>query len=117
SAVRKLERAGFHVTVIDETDDAIAVGALAAHLADVRADVIHNHMYRAEIVGTKAAIALGEAGHRRPWVISTVHSSRVRSLEDQVELRRLGPQIDHLIVVSKAIDRKVQDEGRGGTPR
>ncbi len=36
-------------------------------------------MYRAEIVGTKAAIALGEAGHRRPWVVSTVHSSRVRS--------------------------------------
>ena len=56
---------------------------LAAHLADVRADVIHNHMYRAEIVGTKAAIALGEAGHRRPWVISTVHCSRIRSDEDQ----------------------------------
>jgi glycosyltransferase involved in cell wall biosynthesis len=117
SAVRKLQRAGFDVTVIDSADDAIATATLAAHLADVRADVIHNHMYRAEIVGTKAAIALGEAGHRRPWVISTVHSSRVRSLEDQAELRRLGPQIDHLIVVSKAIDRKVQDEGRGGTPR
>ena len=26
-------------------------GALAAHLAEVRADVVHNHMYRAEIVG------------------------------------------------------------------
>ena len=38
----------FDVLVIDEPDDAIAVGALAAHLADVRADVIHNHMYRAE---------------------------------------------------------------------
>ena len=31
--------------VIDEPDDAIAVGTLAAHLADVRADVVHNHMY------------------------------------------------------------------------
>ena len=29
--------------------------------------------------------SLGEAGHRRPWVISTVHSSRVRSLEDLIE--------------------------------
>ena len=69
AAVRKLERAGIDVTVIDEPDDAIATGILAAHLTDVRADVVHNHMYRAEIVGTKAAIALGEAGHRRPWVI------------------------------------------------
>ena len=61
------------MTVIDEHDDVIATATLAAHLADVRADVVHNHMYRAEIVGTKAAIALGEAGHRRPWVMSTVH--------------------------------------------
>ena len=50
-------------------------------------------------------------------MISTVHSSRVRSHEDQEELRRLGPEIDHLIVVSHAIDRKVEDEGRGATPR
>jgi glycosyltransferase involved in cell wall biosynthesis len=117
SAVRKLERAGIDVTVIDEPDDAIATGILAAHLADVRADVVHNHMYRAEIVGTKAAIALGEAGHRRPWVISTVHSSRVRSDEDQDALRRLTPAINHLIVVSHSIDRKVVDEGRGDAPR
>ena len=79
SAVRKLERAGFDVLVIDEHDDAIATGALAAHLVDVRPDVIHNHMYRAELVGTRAAIALGEVGHRRPYIVSTVHSSRVRS--------------------------------------
>jgi len=117
SAVRKLQRAGFDVTVIDEPDDAIATGILASHLADVQADVIHNHMYRAEVVGTKAAIALGEAGHRRPWVISTVHSSRVRSSEDQEVLRRLTPEINHLIVVSNAIDRKIVEEGRLGAPR
>src|SRR6476469_7657292 len=51
SAVRKLQRAGFEVLVIDEPDDAIAVGALAAHLSEVRADVIHNHMFRAEAIG------------------------------------------------------------------
>jgi glycosyltransferase involved in cell wall biosynthesis len=117
SAVRKLERLGIPVSVIEEPDDAIATGILAAHLVDVRADVIHNHMYRAEIVGTKAAIALGEAGHRRPWVISTVHSSRVRSTEDQDELRRLTSSIDHLIVVSNSIDRKVINEGRTAAPR
>ena len=117
SAVRKLQRAGFDVTVIDEPDDAIATGILAAYLADARADIVHNHMYRAEIVGTKAAIALGEAGHRRPWVISTVHSSRVRSDEDQEALRRLTPLMDHLIAVSNAIERKVVDEGRSGASR
>jgi glycosyltransferase involved in cell wall biosynthesis len=103
--------------VIDEPDDAIATGILAAHLADVRADVIHNHMYRGEVVGTKAAIALEAAGHRRPWVISTVHSSRVRPAEDQEELRRLTPSMNHLVVVSNAIDRKVVEEGRTTTAR
>ncbi len=117
SAVRKLERLGIPVTVIDEPDDAIATATLAARLADVRADVVHNHMYRAEVVGTKAAIALGEAGHRRPWVISTVHSSRVRSAEDQEGLRRLTPSINHLVVVSNSIDRKVVEEGRTAAPR
>jgi glycosyltransferase involved in cell wall biosynthesis len=117
SAVRKLERLGIPVSVIDEPDDAIATGILAAHLADLRPDVLHNHMYRAEIVGTKAAIAVGEAGHRRPWILSTVHSSRVRSAEDQAELRRLTPSMDHLIVVSHSIDRKVVEEGRTTAPR
>ncbi|MFN8629659.1 MAG: GNAT family N-acetyltransferase [Chloroflexota bacterium] len=70
SAVRKLQKAGFEVTVIDEPDDVIATASLATYLAEARADVIHNHMYRAEVVGTKAAIALATAGHRRPWVIS-----------------------------------------------
>jgi len=116
SAVRKLQRAGFAVTVIDEPDDAIAVGILAAHLSDVRPDVVHNHMYRAEVVGTKAAIALGEAGHRRPFVVSTVHSSRIRSDADREELGRMTPEMDHLIVVSKAIEAKVAHEGRTGLP-
>ena len=50
------------VLVIEDPDDAIAVGALAAHLAEVRADVVHAHMYRAETVAARAVIALGEAG-------------------------------------------------------
>src|SRR5205823_11053671 len=108
----KLQRAGFAVTVIDDPDDAIAVGALAAHLADVRADIVHNHMFRAEVVGTKAALALAEAGHRRPFVVSTVHSSRVRSVDDRDLLRALTPSMDHLIAVSAAIERKLADEGR-----
>jgi glycosyltransferase involved in cell wall biosynthesis len=82
----------------------------------VRPDVIHNHMYRAELVGTRAAIALGEVGHRRPYVISTVHSSRVRSAEDREQLRRLTPQIDRLIAVSGSIEKKIHDEGRDVVP-
>ena len=116
SAVRKLQRDGVAVTVIDEEDDAIAVGALTAHLADVRPDVVHSHMYRAEIVATKAVLALAEAGHRRPFLISTVHSSRIRPEADREELRRLTPHMDHLIAVSRMIERKIADEGRVGAP-
>jgi glycosyltransferase involved in cell wall biosynthesis len=116
SAVRKFEREGIPVTIIDDPDDAIAVGALAAHLAVVRPDVIHNHMYRAELVGTRAAIALGAIGYRRPYVVSTVHSSRVRSAEDRDQLRRLTPHMDQLIAVSHAMERKIADEGRATAP-
>jgi glycosyltransferase involved in cell wall biosynthesis len=116
SAVRKLQRAGFDVLVIDDPDDAIAVGALAAYLVEVRADVIHNHMFRAETVGTRAAMALAEIGHRRPYVVSTVHSSRIRSQDDREVLRDLTPHMDQLIAVSQMVERKLQAEGRTTAP-
>jgi len=116
SAVRKLERAGFDVTVIDEPDDDEATRALTMHLALIRPDVIHTHMYRADVIGTKAAIALAEIGHRRPYVVSTVHSSRVRSFEDRELIRQLTPSMDQLIAVSKSIERKIADEHRTGAP-
>ncbi|HEX5823662.1 MAG TPA: glycosyltransferase [Candidatus Limnocylindrales bacterium] len=116
SAVRKLDRAGFDVTVIDDPDDADAIRAVTAHLALIRPDVIHTHMYRADVVGTKAALALGETGHRRPYVVSTVHSSRVRSAEDRDLIRQLTPSMDQLIAVSKSIERKIADEHRTGAP-
>lgn len=116
SAVRKMQRAGFDVLVIDEHDDAIAVGALAAYLAEARPDVIHNHMHRAELVGTRAAIALGEVGYRRPYVVATVHSSRIRSEEDRQMLRELTSHVDQLIAVSSMIERKLVEEGRTAAP-
>ena len=116
SAVRKLQRAGIPVTVIEDPDDAVAVGALTALLADIRPDVVHSHMYRAELVGTRAAIALGEIGRRRPYVVSTVHSSRVRAAEDREQLCRLTPEMDCLIAVSRAIEQKLIDEGRTTVP-
>jgi glycosyltransferase involved in cell wall biosynthesis len=115
-AVRRLERAGANVCVLDDMDDAAATEAVAAHLAAVKADVVHNHMYRAEVVGTQAAWSLAAAGRRRPLIVGTVHSSRVRSEEDRDLVRRLTPKMDHLIAVSRAIVRKIEDEGRVGAP-
>ena len=42
--------------------------------------------------------------------------SRVRSDEDRELVRRLTPKMDHLIAVSRAIVRKIEDEGRVGAP-
>jgi len=116
SSVRRLQKAGVEVTVIDEPDDRLAVRALADELAPFQPEIVHNHMYRAEVVGTRAALLLGEKGCRRPAIISTVHSSRVRCVEDRQTLRQLTPLMDRLIVVSKAIDRKIREEGRVGAP-
>jgi glycosyltransferase involved in cell wall biosynthesis len=115
-AVRKLQKANIPVLVIDDPDDAIAVGALAAYLAEARADVVHAHMYRAETVATRAVIALGEVGQRRPYLVATIHSSRIRSVADQQHLRELTPHIDRLIAVSKAIEHKLVDEQRSAAP-
>jgi glycosyltransferase involved in cell wall biosynthesis len=116
SAVRKLVKAGVPILVIDDPDDTIAVGALAAHLAEARADVVHAHMYRAETVATRAVIALGEAGQRKPYLVATIHSSRIRSAEDQQHLRELTPYMDRLIAVSRAIEHKLCDEQRTTVP-
>ena len=114
--VRRLEKLGVSVCVLDEMTDEEAIAAVASHLAAVDADVVHNHMYRAEVIGTQAAMALAAAGRRRPFVVGTVHSSRIRSDEDRDLLRRLTPRMDHLIAVSRAIVRKLEDEGRIGAP-
>src|SRR5215470_6556090 len=46
SAIRRLEKAGVPVCVIDEPDDDRAIELVVAHLLANRADVVHNHMYR-----------------------------------------------------------------------
>lgn len=116
SAVRRLTKSGINVLVIQDPDDTIAVAALAAHLAEVRADIVHAHMYRAETVATRAVMALGQAGQRKPYVVATIHSSRIRSAEDQQHLRQLTPRMDRLIAVSRAIERKLVDEERTTIP-
>jgi glycosyltransferase involved in cell wall biosynthesis len=116
ASIRRLERAGVPVCVLDDVDDEAAIADVSAHLAAVGADVVHNHMFRAEVIGTRAAQRLAAAGRRRPFVVSTVHSSRIRSEADRELMRQLTPHIDHLIAVSRAIVRKIEDEGRFGSP-
>ncbi|HEY7025877.1 MAG TPA: glycosyltransferase [Candidatus Limnocylindrales bacterium] len=114
-AVRRLRAAGVTTHVVDELDDASAVSRVVDLFHDRPPEIVHNHMYRAEIVGTRAALALGEQGLPRPYIVSTIHSSRVRSDEDRALLRRLTPSMDRLIAVSRAIVAKLVAEGRTAT--
>jgi len=116
SAARKIGRLGIPVTIVDDPEDGAAVADLTAHLGEIRPDVVHNHMFRAEVVGTRAALALERSVGLRPYVVSTVHSSRVRSIEDRELLRALTPSMDRLIAVSRAIVAKIADERGCATP-
>ena len=109
SAVQRLRGLGLSVDVLDESDDALAVRELAGWLRHNEIDLVHAHMFRAEVIGTRAAIAAGT-----PVIMATVHSSRVRSPEDIALLASLTPRMDRLIVPSTSIEHKVRGEGRGG---
>jgi len=115
-AVRRFRALGVPVTVVDEPDDAAALDRVVDLLAERPPAVIHLHMYRADVIGTRAALALGERGVPRPYVVSTVHSSRFRSYEDRELLRALTPSMDRLVAVSRAIVTKLRAEGRDTTP-
>jgi glycosyltransferase involved in cell wall biosynthesis len=107
SAVQRLRSLGVEVDVLDEPDDERAAIELARWLRRHEIDLVHAHMYRAEVVGTRAAVAAGT-----PVIVATVHSSRVRSAEDRALLASLTPAMDRLIVPSESIARKVRAEGR-----
>lgn len=109
SAVQRLRRLGLPVEVIDEADDEVAIHELAAYLRREEIDLLHAHMFRAEVVGARAAMAAGT-----PVVMATVHSSRIRSSLDVATLAALTPAMDRLIVPSASIAAKVRAEGRGG---
>jgi len=105
--VQRLRRLGVDVDVIDETNDEAAIRELAAYLGRNEIDLVHAHMFRAEVIGIRAARAAGT-----PVVLATVHSSRVRSPEDVAAIAMLSQQIDRLIVPSRAIAQKIRREGR-----
>jgi glycosyltransferase involved in cell wall biosynthesis len=107
AAVQRLRRLGVDVDVIDEADDVAATRELAAYLRRNEIDLVHAHMFRAEVIGIRAAIAAGT-----PVVLATVHSSRVRSNQEVAALAALSEQVDRLIVPSRAIADKIRREGR-----
>ena len=119
SAVKRWRGLGFCVDVVEaeaESDELVAA-EVAELLARWQTQVLHGHMYRAEVVSVLAADLLGARGVARPYLVETVHSSRVRSHEDRELLARMTPSIDRLIAVSKAVVAKLEREGRtGSTP-
>lgn len=115
SAVRRWRSLGFAVEVIEEPDDGIAAQLVAERVVALRSEVIHGHMYRAEVVGTLAADLVVERGLARPWTVNTVHSSRVRGREDRALIAGMTARIDRLIAVSRSIEEKIRDEQRTGS--
>jgi glycosyltransferase involved in cell wall biosynthesis len=114
SAVRRWRALGVSVEVVDIADDGEAAEAVARLLVRWRTQVLHGHMFRAEVVGVAAADLVAASGRARPFLIETIHSSRVRSLADRETLVRLTPSIDRLVAVSQAIVAKLEREGRAG---
>ncbi len=108
TAVQRLQRLGIEVDVLDSTDDEATVRELTAYLRLNEIDLVHAHMFRAEVIGTHAAVAAGT-----PVIMATVHSSRTRSPEDVAELAGLTRHMDRLIVPSASIETKVRREDRG----
>ena len=118
SAVRKLERAGVAVCVIDEPDDAVAVGAARGpSRATCGPTSSTTTCTGPRSSGRRRGLALRRGGPARPYVVGTVHSSRVRCDED----RERPPPPDPARWTSssrsrRAIVEKIDDEGRERCP-
>jgi glycosyltransferase involved in cell wall biosynthesis len=115
-AIRRMRAAGITAHLVDTDDDQEALSQVVELLRRGPPQIVHNHMFRAEVIGTRAALALAELGLPKPFVIGTVHSSRVRSAADRELLRTLTPSMDVLVAVSRAIVAKLKAEGRGTVP-
>jgi glycosyltransferase involved in cell wall biosynthesis len=111
----RLQRMGYATEVIEEPSDQRSAELLADRLIALNAQVLHAHMYRAEVVGVAALDIVEQRTGHRPYMVSTVHSSRFRSPADRELLERITPKINRLIAVSDAIVEKLVAEGRDTT--
>ena len=55
-AVRRMRAAGVTVHVVDDADDSVALARVVELFHDRPPEIVHNHMYRAEVIGTRAAL-------------------------------------------------------------
>jgi len=92
SAERRIARLGIPVHVIDEPDDAIVWGPWPPPCGHRPRGPPQPHV-PAELVGTRAANRAGRGRPCSPYVVGTVHSSRLRSPEDRAVLRDLTPRM------------------------
>lgn len=115
STMARLQRMGYATEVIEEPSDERSAELLADRLIALSTQVLHAHMYRAEVVGVAALDIVEQRTGHRPYMVSTVHSSRFRSPADRELLQRITPKINRLIAVSDAIVDKLVAEG--ATPR
>ena len=115
STMARLQRLGYATEVIEELSDQRSAELLADRLIALNAQVLHAHMYRAEVVGVAALDLVEQRTGHRPYMVSTVHSSRFRSPDDRELLERITPKINRLIAVSDAIVEKLVAEGRDTT--
>lgn len=115
STMARLQRLGCATEVIEDLSDQRSAELLADRLIAFEAQVLHAHMYRAEVVGVAALDLVEQRTGQRPYMVSTVHSSRFRSPADRELLERITPKIDRLIAVSDAIVHKLVAEGRDTT--
>jgi glycosyltransferase involved in cell wall biosynthesis len=115
STMARLQRLGYATEVIEEPSDQRSAELLADRLIALSTQVLHAHMYRAEVVGVAALDIVEQRTGHRPYMVSTVHSSRFRSPADRELLQRITPKINRLIAVSDAIVEKLVAEGRDTT--
>ena len=72
SAVQRLRALGVPVEVLDATDDEAAVRELVALLRREEIDLVHAHMFRAEVIGTRRR---SPPAPRSSWQLSTRRAS------------------------------------------
>ena len=70
--VVRLERLGVATEVIEDEEDSRAAAALADRLIALKTQVVHAHMFRAEVVAALAAAAATW------WRVVTTSKSRLR---------------------------------------
>jgi glycosyltransferase involved in cell wall biosynthesis len=116
SAVARWRQSGVPVEVVTAVNELRLVAEVADRVADWQTQVLHGHMFGAEVVGARAALRLDGLGLARPFVINHIHSSRRRSAQDRAMVNALDGSVDRLVAVSHAIRAKLATE-RPGHPQ